>query len=304
VARLASDPSWDGQLIALDVREVPAEERIDGVIYRTGDVREPSLVEALADPPVDVVIHLAAVVSPGRKPDREFEYSVDVLGTRNVLQACLGASVGSIVVSSSGAAYGYHVDNPAWLCEDDALRGNLEFAYSDHKRQVEEMLARWRVAHPELRQLIFRPGTILGATTRNQITDLFDGRAVLALRGAETPFVLIWDEDVAECIVRGALGGRTGIFNLAGDGAVPIRELARMLGKPCVSLPVGWVRESLRAMRALGVTQYGPEQVDFLRYRPVLSNRRLKDEFGYTPRKTSREVFEFFLAEREASDGA
>jgi UDP-glucose 4-epimerase len=51
------------------------------------------------------------------------------------------------------------------------------------------------------------------------------------------------------------------------------------------------------------VTQYGPEQVDFLRYRPVLSNRRLKEEFGFTPRKTSRQVFEFFLAERRADDG-
>ena len=42
------------------------------------------------------------------------------------------------------------------------------------------------------------------------------------------------------------------------------------------------------------LTQYGPEQVDFLRYRPVLVNRRLKEEFGYVPRKTSAEVFEFW----------
>jgi UDP-glucose 4-epimerase len=45
----------------------------------------------------------------------------------------------------------------------------------------------------------------------------------------------------------------------------------------------------------LGVTQYGPEQVNFLRYRPVLSNRRLKEVLGYTPQKTTRDVFEFFL---------
>jgi len=165
------------------------------------------------------------------------------------------------------------------------------------------MLARWRVRHPELRQLIFRPGTILGATTRNQITDLFDGRLVLALRGAESPFVLIWDEDVAECFARGVMERRTGIYNLAGDGAVPLRELAGMLGKPCANLPVGAVREALRLMRMVGVTQYGPEQVDFLRYRPVLSNRRLKAEFGFTPRQTSRQVFEFFLAGRGADDG-
>ena len=47
-------------------------------------------------------------------------------------------------------------------------------------------------------------------------------------------------------------------------------------------------------------TQYGPEQVNFLRYRPVLSNRRLKEVFGYTPQKTTSEVFQFFLECRKS----
>jgi UDP-glucose 4-epimerase len=48
-------------------------------------------------------------------------------------------------------------------------------------------------------------------------------------------------------------------------------------------------------MRKLGLAQYDPEQVNFLRYRPVFSNRRLKEVFGCTPQKTTREVFQFFL---------
>ncbi len=38
-----------------------------------------------------------------------------------MLQACVANGVRRIVVSSSGAAYGYHADNPAWLTEDGAL---------------------------------------------------------------------------------------------------------------------------------------------------------------------------------------
>jgi UDP-glucose 4-epimerase len=48
-------------------------------------------------------------------------------------------------------------------------------------------------------------------------------------------------------------------------------------------------------MRTIGVSQYGPEQVRFLKYRPVLDNKKLKEVYGYIPRKTSHEVFEFFL---------
>jgi UDP-glucose 4-epimerase len=44
--------------------------------------------------------------------------------------------------------------------------------------------------------------------------------------------------------------------------------------------------------------------VNFLRYRPVLANRRLKEVFGYVPQKTSAEVFEFYLAARERRGNA
>ena len=61
-----------------------------------------------------------------------------------------------IVVTSSGAAYGYHPDNPVPLTEDAPCRGNPEFAYADHKRQVEEMLAEVRATHPALEQVVLR----------------------------------------------------------------------------------------------------------------------------------------------------
>jgi hypothetical protein len=41
-----------------------------------------------------------------------------------------------------------------------------------------------------------------------------------------------------------------------------------------------------------------PEQVRFLRHRPVLSNRRLVQEFGYRPRLGTREAFERFVEAR------
>jgi UDP-glucose 4-epimerase len=34
--------------------------------------------------------------------------------------------------------------------------------------------------------------------------------------------------------------------------------------------------------------------VNFLRYRPVLDNRRLKEEFGYVPKLTSAQVFALY----------
>lgn len=281
-------------IVAADVRAVPVERRLPGVEYISLDVRAPEAKDIFLALRIDTVVHLASIVTPGPASNREFEYSVDVLGTKNILECCAAADVGRIIVTSSGAAYGYHADSPAWLNEEHPLRGNEEFAYSRHKRLVEEMLSDWRKKRPQLEQVIFRIGTILGATTRNQITALFERKRILVMRGSPTPFVFIWDRDVARCLVQAVFSEKTGIFNLAGDGALGLRELAGLLGKPCLEVPAWFLKAALAVLKPLGLTRYGPEQVDFLRYRPVLDNARLKNDFGFRPARTSRETFELF----------
>jgi UDP-glucose 4-epimerase len=302
VARLAGSGDG-GAIVAADVREVASGKRLDGVRYLTVDVRDPRLAEVVAEHSIEVVVHLAAIVTPGPEDHREVQYSVDVGGTENVIRACVEAGVRRLIVSSSGAAYGYHADHPEWLTEDCPLRGNDEFAYARHKRLVEERLARCREQNPELEQVVFRIGTILGDGVRNQITGLFDRPRLLGVRGGDDRFVFIWDEDVAACLERAITSPVTGTFNLAGDGALSMTELAARMGKRYLRLPAPLLRAALAVARPLGWTRYGPEQVNFLRYRPVLDNARLKEIFGFVPRKTSSEVFDFYLRCRRSRDG-
>jgi UDP-glucose 4-epimerase len=298
VQALAADRRQLTTIVASDLQAVVPGEQSAGVHYLAADICSPELAGAFEEFKVDVVVHLAAVVTPGRKSDRRLEYKVDVLGTQNVLEACVRCGVKKIIYTSSGAAYGYYEDNSPWLDENDPIRGNPEFAYAYHKRLVEEMLARYRKSHPELEQLTFRPGFILGANTRNQITNLFDQPKITGIKGAESPFVIIWDRDVVGAILQGIFQGGRGIYNLAGDGVLTLPEMARMLGKPYRALPAWLVTSGLWVGKKLGLTRYGPEQVRFLRYRPVLSNRRLKEEFGYLPRKSTRQVFDYYLEQR------
>jgi len=300
VAALAARPQT-GCVVATDVRETPTAQRLPGIAYERLDVREPAAGDLLARHRIDTVVHLASIVTPGRGSTRALEYAVDVDGTRNVLHACLAQGVRHLIVSSSGAAYGYHADNPPWLTEEHALRGNATFAYAHHKRLVEEMLAQARREHPQLAQTVLRIGTILGERVDNQITALFEKRRPLAIAGSSSPFVFIWDEDVCGALLHAIDGaGPPGCYNLAGDGALTIHDIARRMGKRARVLPAGLLRAALHAGHGLGLTRYGPEQLDFLRYRPVLLNTALKERFGYTPRKTSAQAFDAFIAARAA----
>ncbi len=360
---LAKDPEGIKNIIAADIQEPAPEAREKNVTYLTADVRSLEISRIIKTHSVDTIVHLATIVTPPKGSSRDLEYTVDVLGTQNVLNACIENRVEKIIVTSSGAAYGYYADNAPLLTEDDPIRGNREFPYSYHKRLVEDMLAEYRAQYPHLKQIIFRPGTILGENVSNQITNLFEKKIVLGIKGAESPFVFIWDQDVVNCIQKAITEDTEGIYNLAGDGTLTMRQIAGILKKPYVEVsdtllkklfllfqkirgfqsdvkktipavigPVimnfqmvqdmltGLLPRSVhplveklhKTQNQLGqilpesmgplfellednLAPYGPEQVVFLKYRPVLSNEKLKNEFGYTPLKTSEEVFRFYL---------
>lgn len=287
-------PEWS--LVASDVRALnPKALRANTEAIVLDISQHRAVLDAVASHKPDAIVHLASVVNPPPGMTDAVLHAIDVEGTRSILQAANENGVRQLIVTSSGAAYGYYPENAEWIDEHDPLRGHDKFAYARHKREVEEMLAKARVEHPELRQLILRPGTILGKRVNNQITDMFKKKSVLGINGSDSRFVFIWDQDVVSIIGKGLEKGCSGIYNLAGDGALSLREIAGILQKPYRPLPPGLLQFALRVLKPLGLTQYGPEQLDFLRYRPVLANRRLKEEFGYTPRYTSREAFMAFL---------
>lgn len=273
--------------------DILPQPRRAGYHYQCLDIRSPAVADLIAREGIDQVLHLASILQPSA--DRQRDYEIEVVATEQLLRACVAHQVQHITITSSGAAYGYHADQPEWLVESDPLRGHPAFSYSEHKRLIEQLCAEYRQHSPQLQQLILRPGTVLGATTDNPITKLFRGRRLLGVQGSPSPFVFIWDEDLVQIVLIGLREQRTGIYNVAGDGALTLEQLAQRLGKPTLRIPAWLLRAGLWLGQRLRLTAYGPEQVDFLRYRPVLSNRALREQFGYQPAKTSAEVFEYFL---------
>jgi UDP-glucose 4-epimerase len=292
------------RIVATDIRDIDADLAADErVVARRLDICDrAAVVELFETFAPQTVVHLAAMVTPPPGDHRELQFNVDVRGTRHVIAGCLAAGTEQFIYTSSGAAYGYHPDNPVPLCEDDPVRGNEVFAYAHHKRIVEEELAFTRAKHPELAQLIFRVSTVLGPSTDNQITGLFEQGVVTGIRGTDSPFCVISDEDIVGALLHGVNTGKAGIYNLTGDGVLTLEEIAERMGGLYVGLPEVAVRAALSGLSATGLSPYGPEQVLFLKHRPVLDNTRLKEDFGYVPELTTSQAFERYRRARRHDD--
>jgi len=115
-ARLLADGQLTGpsgkpelieELVLFDTALSPIGAGDGRVLTVAGDIADAKQVEALIGDHTASVFHLAAVVSAGAEADFDLGYSVNLDGTRNVLEACRRLEQPArLVFTSSIAAYG------------------------------------------------------------------------------------------------------------------------------------------------------------------------------------------------------
>ncbi|MEO1435259.1 MAG: NAD-dependent epimerase/dehydratase family protein [Bacteroidota bacterium] len=282
-------------LFGTDIQENPFPKAGPYWNYLQTDIRSASVLGWMADQQIEVLYHLAAILSPPPGMSRATQHEIDVLATQHLIRKGLQHQLRRCIVTSSGAAYGYRADNPRWLKEEHPLRPNEDYAYSWHKYLVEEFLQQQLKKHPGFEVFTFRVGTILGETTNNPITQMMQRDPVILVKESETPFVAIWDRDVVNIFEKALNHPIPGIYNVAGDGVIPLAEIAAWQGSKVKRFSSRGLKRLFWWLKTLRLSPYGPDQVKFIEFRPVLDNTKLKTVFGYTPEKNSAEVIRFYL---------
>jgi UDP-glucose 4-epimerase len=269
------------------------QEELEGIEYGKMDITNLEDLKQIKEKEITHIIHLATILPRNGIP-RSVEYKVDVGGTKNILEACVEYGVEKLILTTSGASYGYHSDGKFPLKEDDPIRGNHVFGYSYHKRLIENYVEYYR-NEKGLKILLFRPCTVLGEGMASPIADLLKKKIMFDIQGSLFPFSFVWDEDVVGFMFEGVESDITGNYNLAGDGFLTAKEVAKKFNKVYLALPAPIVQTGLAVLKKFNLSQYGPEQIDFLRYRPALDNEKSKRDFTYQYRRTSEEAIDNFL---------
>jgi UDP-glucose 4-epimerase len=257
--------------------------------YRRGDVLDRTAVgELVAD--ADVVVHLAFIILGGQEETR----SINLEGSGNVFAAAAAApKVARLVYTSSVAAYGFHADNPQPLTEDVPTRGTDAHYYSAQKAELEDrLLATLDGAGKDV--YVLRPCIVAGRDALT-LVETFPGplrhmpvvKPVLPDPGV--PFQLVHHDDVADAVAAAVRGdGPSGVYNLAGDGEITVRDLARALGWRSVPMPRVGVGLTAGAISWLPLMPAQASWINALRVPVLMDTTRARRDLGWAPRHDTR----------------
>jgi UDP-glucose 4-epimerase len=149
-----------------------------------------------------------------------------------------------------------------------------------------------------------RPCIVFGPSVDNYIVRFWTKQPFQAdLGNLDGPIQFVHEDDVVDALTGLLEGAHDGAFNLAGEGYTTLREAAEISGLPVRRVPLRPYRAFARAMWRARASEAPPGQIEFARWPWVVSNEKLKNTLGWTPRYTSRETFEVTMRAKGKIEG-
>lgn len=284
---------------------VDVDDRPRDVEFFQGDIRDPSAISRACEG-VSVVHHNVAQVPIAK--DKALFRSVNVDGTRNLLEALRERRVPKTVLVSSSAVFGVPAKNPV----DDSVLPAPREEYGQAKLEGEQ-LARQYVREHGLDISIIRPRTILGHGRLGIFQILFEwvrrGKNVYVLGRGDNLYQFVHADDLCEACIRAGERPGPATFNIGTDRFGTMRQLLEALvqhaktGSKVRSLPMGLTIKAMEITSKLGLSPLGGYHSLMYGREMYFDLKPAREALGYAPKFSNDEMicesYDYYVAHRE-----
>jgi nucleoside-diphosphate-sugar epimerase len=277
------------QVELLDLANYEASDYPESCVFHQGDIRDRALLaEVLEAGHYDIVIHGAAALPLW--PRRDI-YSINIEGTRNVIELSRHFGVERVVVISSTAVYGVPEKHP--LDETDPVDGVGPYGIT--KIEKERIAAEFRAEGYIVP--VIRPKTFVGTGRLGVFQILYDwvqsGVKIPVIGDGHNRYQLLEVEDLVQAIELCSLGPvekANDVFNVGAKEFATVREDVGALcehagnGARVLGTPAGPIKLALQIFEALGLSPlykwvYGTADKD-----SFVSTEKIETALGWSPK--------------------
>jgi UDP-glucose 4-epimerase len=291
---IEKDPRYP-RVIAIDYRKPPFETT-KTKFYRldlTETLADSKLLEIFEKENVETVVHAAFPVSPPH--DLSWAHDLVSVGTMYVLDACAAKRVKKLIIASTTEVYGADATNPNFLSEDHPMRGGFKSRFLRDKIEAEIQAQKFAKKHPDACVTILRPCTILGPNVRNYKTNFLQTGVVLTVMGYDPLFQFVHEEDVIRAFKLSLDGNFPGVFNIVGDGVLPLSKVLKLAGKLTIPMPAPVLYPVVQLLWLGNIVPAPASRLDFLKYLCVADGAKAKKAMNFAPRYSTKETLLSFI---------
>lgn len=292
VLRELTSAGGERRLFAVDQREPEPADRVEGVTYAAADPTTPAMATLVAKVRPETVLHLDVLAAPSQAGGRAAMKERNVIGTMQLLAACQrAATVRRVVVKSSAAVYGCAPRDPALYTEETQPHRPPRSGYGKDVSEVEGYARGFSRRRPDVDVTVLRFAGFIGPRVRTPFVDYLALPVLPTVLGFDPRLQFVHIDDVVRAVVLAAdPATAAGTYNIAGDGALTITQIARRLGRPTMPVPRFATTILADTLRRAGLADFTMDQLDLLTFGRVMDTARMHEVLGLTPRHTTEQA--------------
>ena len=297
VQRLLQEPGVE-EVVGIDTEE-PHHDLGDADFVKV-DIRHSLIGKLVRAVGVDTVIHTQTTID-SFEDDARLAHEVNVIGTLNLLAGLAGEQtpVRRVVLKSSAHVYGSNWRLPAFLDEDAPLDAGSAHSFVRDIVEAEQNLFDFGVRQRETTVIALRLANSLNPDEPSPLARYLDLPVVPTVAGYNPILPLVHRDDCISALVRAALGGPSGAYNIAGPNPLPLNALLDAVGKLHVPvLPPAGGNALTALLRQAGVTALTPQLFDLLRWGRTLETSRAEHALGFQAAYDTLGAFDDYIQQR------
>ncbi|OLE53193.1 MAG: hypothetical protein AUG51_14465 [Acidobacteria bacterium 13_1_20CM_3_53_8] len=222
----------------------------------------------------------------------------DLTDAETVFQHCSRTGIRQFVLLSSAAIHIPSSNHPGHVSESRLLSRQEKGMLANYWAELESLAVLYFGDRSETRLAILRPAAMPFPGGADYFSRLFTRRVAVVFPGYDPSLQVLSPEDLASAVARVVECGAEGVYNVAPDNVITLRAALRLA--EAKRLPLARVAQCMaRAVLAPFRLAHPIDQLEYIRYSWTVSNRKLKRELEWTPRRSSVEALrDFRVAEK------
>ena len=270
----------------------------DDLIHRNftsivGDIRDRWQLEQIFRAyEFSAVFHLAAILAHAVK-DKDFLWTSNVDGTKNVADFTKKYKVPTVIFTSSNCLWGEDLGRP--VTESD--RPNPVEIYGRSKWEGEKILQKY---DKNFRSIIFRCPTIIDYGRLGLLSILFefidDNKKVWVVGGGDNKYQFIYARDLVSACVKALDYKKSAIFNIGSDEVKSFKAVYEYIIKKAgaktrvANLPRGLAIFLMKLAYFFRLSPLGPYQYKMIASNFIFDTRWIKKELKWRPTVSNEEM--------------
>jgi UDP-glucose 4-epimerase len=277
---LAPELVRDYEIFGIDSREYRGAEPFCGEFLRVGYTHR-KLADIFRKLKFDALVHVGRISSLS-EISRKSRFEQNVYGTANILHLGVTHGIKKMVILSTHLVYGAAQDMPCYLREDDPLRASEGYAELFDAIELDLETRAFIYEHRGVKTILLRPAHIVGDVSRFVLSSMLQKKYFPTLLGYDPLIQIIHERDVVRALILCLHEPLFGVFNVAGEGVLPLSRALKIVGTIPVPL-ISWSIPAIEFFMNLSAQRFPRHLVNYLKYPTIISDQKFRQALNWKP---------------------